>query len=160
MVQLSHPYMTIGKTIALTIWTFVSRVMSLLFKTPSRFVTALLPRSKHLLILWLESTSAVILEPKKIKPVLFPLFTHLFAMKWGTRCHDLSFWMLSFKPAFSLSSFIFIKRLFSSSSHSALKWYWKVVADRWKNTGILGLWMRRIQSGARDEAWSLRAFVQ
>ena len=67
MVQLSHPYMTIGKTIALTRWTFVSKVMSLLFNILSRLVIVLLPRSKHLLISWLQPPSAVILEPKKIK---------------------------------------------------------------------------------------------
>ena len=66
MVQLSHPYMTNGKTIALTIWTFVSKVTSLLFNMLSRFIIAFLPRSKHLLISWLQSPSAVILEPKKI----------------------------------------------------------------------------------------------
>ena len=63
IVQLSHPYMTTGKTIALTRWTFVSRVMSLLFNMLSRLVIAFLPRSKHLLISWLQSPSAVILEP-------------------------------------------------------------------------------------------------
>ena len=67
MVQLSHPYMTTGKTIALTRWTFVGKVMSLLFNMLSRLVIALLPRSKHLLISWLQSPSAVILEPKDIK---------------------------------------------------------------------------------------------
>ena len=66
-VQLSHPYMTTGKTIALTRWTFVGKVMSLLFNMLSRFVITFLPRSKHLLISWLQSPSAVILEPKKIK---------------------------------------------------------------------------------------------
>ena len=66
MVQLSHPYMTAGKTIALTVWTFVSKVMSLLFNTLSRFVTAVLPRSKHFLISWLQSPTGVIFEPKKI----------------------------------------------------------------------------------------------
>ena len=81
MVQLFHLYTTTGKTIALTIRTFVGKVMSLLFNTLSRLVTAFLPRSKHLLISWLQSPSAVILEPKKIKP-LFPLFLHLFATKW------------------------------------------------------------------------------
>ena len=81
IVQLSHPYMTTGKTIALTRWTFVDKVMSLLFNILSRLVIAFLPRSKHLLILWLQSPSAVILEPKK-SPSLFPLFPHLFAMKW------------------------------------------------------------------------------
>ena len=67
MVQLSHPYVTTGKTIALTRWTFVGRVMSVLFHMLSRFVIAFLPRSKHLLISWLQSPSAVILEPQKIK---------------------------------------------------------------------------------------------
>ena len=66
-VQLSHPYMTTGKTIALTRWTFVGKLMSLLFNMLSRFVIAFLPRSKHLLISWLQSPSAVILEPRKIK---------------------------------------------------------------------------------------------
>ena len=66
-VQLSHPYMTTGKTIALTRWTFVGKVMSLLFNMLSRLVITFLPRSKRLLISWLQSPSAVILEPKKIK---------------------------------------------------------------------------------------------
>ena len=69
MVQLSHSYITTGKTIALTRGTFVGKVMSLLFNKLSRFVTAFLSRSKHLLIFWLQSPSAVILEPKKIKSV-------------------------------------------------------------------------------------------
>ena len=69
MVQLSHPYMTTGKTIALTIQTFVGKVMSLLFNMLSRLVIAFLPRDKCLLISWLQSPSAVILEPKKIKSV-------------------------------------------------------------------------------------------
>ena len=67
MVQLSHPYMTTGKTIALTMWTFVRKVISLLFNMLSRFVIVFLPRSKCLLISWLQSPSAVVLEPKKIK---------------------------------------------------------------------------------------------
>ena len=71
IVELSHPYMTTGKIIALTIWTFVSKVMSLLFNTLSRFVIIFLPRSKHLLILWLWSPSAVILEPRKSFPTCF-----------------------------------------------------------------------------------------
>ena len=82
MVQLSHPYVTTEKTIAVTMLTFVSKVMSLLFNTLSRFVIAFLPRSKHLLISWLESPSAVILEPSKIEslPVstLSPSICHLF----------------------------------------------------------------------------------
>ena len=66
IVQLSHPYMTTGKTIALTRWTFIAKVMSQLFNTLSRLVIAFLPRSKHLLISWLQSPSAVMLAPKKI----------------------------------------------------------------------------------------------
>ena len=69
MVQLSHAYLTTGKTIALIRWTFVGKVMSLLFNMLSRFAIAFLPRSKHLLISWLQSPSSVILEPKKIKSV-------------------------------------------------------------------------------------------
>ena len=69
MVQLGHPYMTTGKTISLTTWTFVGKVMSLLLNMLSRLVIAFLPRSKHLLILWLQSLSSVILEPPKIKSI-------------------------------------------------------------------------------------------
>ena len=79
IVQLSHPHMTTGKTIALTRWTFVGKVMSLLFNMLLRLVIAFLPRSKHLLISWLQSPSAVILEPPKIKSV--SIVPHLFAMK-------------------------------------------------------------------------------
>ena len=81
MVQLSHPYTSTRKTIGLTRWSFVGKVMSLLFNMPSRFVVAFLPRSKYLLISWPQSPSAVILEPKKIKS-LFPLFPHLFPKWW------------------------------------------------------------------------------
>ena len=70
IVQLSHPHMTTGKNIALTRWTFVDKVMSLLFNMLSRLVIAFLPRSKHLLISWLQSSSAVILEPRKIKSLI------------------------------------------------------------------------------------------
>ena len=80
-VQLSHPYMTTGKTTALTRWTFVGKIMSLLLNMLSRSVITFLPRSKCLLILWLQSPSAVILEPPEINQPLFPLFPHLFAMK-------------------------------------------------------------------------------
>ena len=81
-VQLSHPYMTTGKTMALTRRTFVDKVTSLLFNMLSRLVITFLSRSKRLLISWLQSPSAVILEPKKIKYLTAPLFPHLFAMKW------------------------------------------------------------------------------
>ena len=80
-VQLSHPYMTTGKTIALTRQTFVSKIMSLLFNMLSRLVTALPQRSKCLLIPWLQSPSAVILEPKKIKSANVSIVSHLFVMK-------------------------------------------------------------------------------
>ena len=78
-VQLSHPYMTTGKAIALTRWTFVGKVMSLLFNILSRLVITFFPRSKHLLISWLQSPSAVILEPKKIVRHCFHCFPIYFA---------------------------------------------------------------------------------
>ena len=122
MVQLSHQYMTTGKTIALTRWTFVSKVISLFFNMLSRLVIAFLPRSKHLFISWLQSPSAVNLEPKKIKSVtvstVFPSISH---EVMGSNAMILVFIMLSFKTAFPLYSFTFIKRLFSSSSLSALR---------------------------------------
>ena len=120
IVQLSHPYMTTGKTIALTRWTFVGKVMSLLFTMLSRLVIAFLPR--NLLISWLQSPFAVILEPPKIKcltvSTVSPSICH---EVMGSDAIILMFWMLSFKPTFSLSSFTFIKRLFSSSSLSAIR---------------------------------------
>ena len=91
MVQLLHPYMKTGKTLALTRWTFVGKVMSLIFNMLSKLVITFLPRSKRLLISWLHSPSAVILDPLKNKVSQFSLFSHLFAMKCGTGCHDLSF---------------------------------------------------------------------
>ena len=91
LVQLSHPYMTTGKTIALTRWTFVSKVISLLCKTLSRLVIAFLPRSKCLLILWLQSPSAVILEPKNKVCHCFHCFPIYLPWSDGLGCHDLSF---------------------------------------------------------------------
>ena len=91
IVPLSHPYMTTGKTIALTRWTFVGKVMSLLFNTLSWLVITFLPRSKCLLISWLLSPSAVILEPQNIKSDSFHYFPIYFPWSDGTRCHDLSF---------------------------------------------------------------------
>ena len=107
MVQLSHLYMTTGKTITLTIWTFVSKVMSLLYNTLSRFVRVFLLRSKSLLISWLQSLWEVILEPKKTKSVSVSTFPPFLYWPWsdGTRCHDLlnvefqaSFFTLFFHP--------------------------------------------------------------
>ena len=102
----SHPYITTGKTIALTRYTFVGKVMSLLFNMLSRLVITFLPMSKCLLISWLQSPSAVILEPPKIKSATVSTVS-------PSICHDvigpdamiIVFWMLSFKPTFSLSSF-------------------------------------------------------
>ena len=122
MVQLSHLYMTTGKTVGLTIWAIVGKVMSLLFTMLSRFVIAFLPRSKHLLISCLQSPSAEILEPKKIKSVSVSIVS-------PSICHELMgldamifvYWMLNFKSVSSLSSFTFISRLFSSSLLSAIR---------------------------------------
>ena len=114
--------MTTGKTIVLTRWIFVGKVTSLLFNMLSRLVIAFLPRSKHLLISWLQSPSLVILEPKKIKSVTVSILSPSICHKLiGLDAMILVFWMLSFKPTFSLSSFTFIKRLFSSSSHSSIR---------------------------------------
>ena len=90
-VQLSHPYMTTGKTIALTGWTFDGKVLSLLFNMLSRLVITFLPKSKRLLISWLQSPFAVILDSKKIKSELFPLFCHLFSVKWWDQMPYLHF---------------------------------------------------------------------
>ena len=122
LVCLSHLYLTKGKTIPWAVWRFVGKVMSLLFNMLSRFIIAFLPRSRCHLISWLQSSSAVILEPKNIKSVTASTFS-------PSICHEVMrpdamifvFRMLSFKPAFSLFSFTFIKRLFSASSLSALK---------------------------------------
>ena len=123
MAQFSHSYMTTGKTIVLTRLTFVGKVMSLLFNTLSRFVIAFLPRSKHLLISWLQLSSAVILEPKKIKFFTVSIVAPSICLEvmW-LDAMILDFWMLNFKLAFSLSSFTYIKRFFSSSSLSAIGW--------------------------------------
>ena len=97
IVQLSHPYMTTGKTIALTRWTLVGKVMPLFFNMLSRLVITFLPRSKLLLISWLQLPPVVILEPKKIKSVTlsncFPIY-----LPWsdGIRCHDISFLNVEF----------------------------------------------------------------
>ena len=121
-VQLSHPFMTTRKTIALTRRIFVGKVMSLLFNMLSRFFTAFLPRSKRLLISWLQLPSAVILEPLKIRSLTVSIASPSICHGvMGPDAMILVFWILSFKPTFSLSSFTFIKRLFSSSSLSAVR---------------------------------------
>ena len=101
MVQLSHPFMITGKTTALTMWTFVSKVMSLLFNMLFRFVILFLPRNKCLWISWLQSPSAVILSPTKIKSVTVSIVSPAI-LPWsdGTRCHDLSFLNVEFWARF------------------------------------------------------------
>ena len=114
--------MTTGKTKALTRRTFVGKVMSLIFNMLSRLVITFLPRSKRLLISWLQSPSAVIWEPRKIKSVTVSTVSPSICHEvMGPDAKILVFWMLSFTPTFSLSSFTFIKGLFSSSSLSAIR---------------------------------------
>ena len=95
-VQFSHPYMSTGKTTALTRRTFVGKVMSLLFNMLSGLVIAFLPRTKCLLISWLQSPSAVILEPKKIKCHSIHCFPINLPRSDGTGCHDIHFWNVEF----------------------------------------------------------------
>ena len=119
IVQLSHPYMTTGKTIALARGTFAGKVMSLLFNMLSRLVMSFLPRTKRLLISWLQSPSAVILEPEKTKSVT--VCPSIYHEMMRPDAMIFVFWMLSFKPTFSLSTFNFIKGLFSSSLLSVIR---------------------------------------
>ena len=96
VIQLSHPYMTTGKNIALTRWTFVGKVMSLLFNMLSRLVIIFLPRSKHLLISCLQSPSAVILEPHKVKSVTVSIVSPSICYEvMGPDAMILVFWMFS-----------------------------------------------------------------
>ena len=101
IVQLSHPYLTAGMTIALTGWTFVQKVMALLLNMLSRLVITFLPRSKRLLISWLQSPSAVILEPQKTKSdTVSTVSPSILNEMMGPDAMILFFWMLSFKPTF------------------------------------------------------------
>ena len=119
MVQPSDLYLTTGKTKALTI---VSRKMSLLFNMLSGFVIAFLPRSKHLFISWLHSPSTVIWEPNKIISVTASTFSPcIWHEVMGLDAIILVFLMLHVKPASSVSSFTFVKRIFSSSLLSAIR---------------------------------------
>ena len=138
IVQLSHPYMTTGKTIALTRWIFFGKVMSLLFNMLSRLVITFLPRSKRLLISWLQSPSAVILELPKIKSVtVFTVSPSICHEVLGPDAMIVVFWMLSFKTTFLLSSFTFIMRLFSSSCF---------LQEGWCHLNIWGYWYFSRQS--------------
>ena len=122
IVQLSHPYMTPGKTITLTRWTFFGKVMSLLFNMLSRLVITFLPRHKRLLISWLQSPSAVNLEPKKLNSAAVSTVSSSISYEvMGPDAMILVFWMFNFKPTFSLSSFTFFKRPFRSSLRSAIR---------------------------------------
>ena len=116
-VQLWYLHMTTGKTTALAIQNFVSKVMSLHFNMLCRFVIAFLPRNKHLLFWLLHSLSAEILEPKKIKPIIASIFSpSTYHEVIESDAMIFVFWMLSFKSVFPVSSLTLIKRLFSSSS--------------------------------------------
>ena len=135
IVQLSHPYMTTGKTIALTIQTFVDKVMSLLFNMLSGFVIAFLPRSKRLLISWLQSPFPVLLEPNKIKSVtvsiVSPSICHEVMM--GLECHDRSLFNVEF------FCFFLISRVYLSISlnSSMLNWIWSEKLWRRAGEGLL-----------------------
>jgi len=125
--------MITGKTIVLTRWTFVSKVMSLLSNTISRLVITFLPRSEQLFISWLQSPSPVILEPKKINSVTVSVVSpSIYHGVMGLDAMILVFWMLSFKPTFSLSSFTFIKRLFLPQVWCHHMWgYWYFFQQSW-----------------------------
>ena len=144
--------MTTGKTIVLTRCTSVGKVMSLLFNILSKIVTAFLPRSKHLFISWLQSPSAMILEPKKIKSVTVSTFSPSICQKvMGLDAMIFILWILSFKPAFPLSSFT-LKRLFSSSSLSAIRVVYHL--------HIWGCWYFSQQSWFQVEIYTVWNFTQ
>ena len=122
MFQLSHPYKMTEKTIVLTVQIFIDKMKSLLFNMLTRFVIAFLPRSKCPLISWPQSPSSMIFEPKKIKYVTASTFSSSICHKvMGPDTMITVSLMLSFKPAFSLSSYTLIKTLFNSSSLSAFR---------------------------------------
>ena len=151
IVQLLYLYMTTGKTIALTRWAFVGKVMSLLLNMLSRLVITFLPRSNRLLTSWLQSPSAVILKPQKIKSdtvsTVSPSLCH---EVMGPDAMILVFCMLIFKPTFSLSSFTFIKRCFRSSLLSAIRCHlhiWSYWYFSWQS------WFQLVLHPARHLAW-------
>ena len=128
MVQLSYPYMTTGKTIALTLHAFVGKVMSLLLNTLSRFVIAFLSRSKHPSVSWLQWPSTVIWEPERIKSATVAIVSLSVCHEViGSDAMILVFWMLNFKPAFSLSSF---------TLYSEWKWSRSVMSDSLRPRGL------------------------
>ena len=154
MIQLSYPYVTTEKVLALTVWTFVSKMMSLFFNVLSMLVIAFLPRSKHLFFSWLQQPSTVILEtPPKIKknvnvPTLPPSFCH---EVMGPDAMILIFWMLSFKPAISLSSFILIEILFNQVLFHVISLYilfLNLIRETLQNV----LWKSRLITSTEKEA--------
>ena len=137
MVEISHLYMTTGKTIVLAICTFINKVMSLLFNMLSRFVIAFFPRNKCLLISWLQSPSEVILEPKKIKPVTTSTFSPSICHEvMGPDATILVFWMLSFKPSVLLSS----QEIWTLCACSEVSHIWFFVAPWTLSTRFLYPW--------------------
>ena len=154
LVHLSYLYVTTGKTIVLTIQLLVGKAMSLLFNMLSSLVIAFLPRSKHLLISWLQSSSSVILEPKKIKSVTVYIFSPFICHQvMGPDAMILVFSMLSFKSGFSLSSFTFMKRLFSSLHFLPLGWchlhIWDFLYFSWQS------WFPLVIYPAQHFAWCI-----
>ena len=137
MAQLSHPYVTTGKIIALTRWTFVGKVTSLLFNMLSRFVIDFLPRNKCLLLSWLQSPSSLILEPNKMKSDTVSIVSLLFAMKWW----DQMPWS-SFSECWVLSQ-LFHSPL-SPSSRGSLVFYFLPL--KWYHLYIWGYWRFSQQS--------------
>ena len=142
VVQLSRPYMTTGKTVALTRRTFVGKVMSLLFNMLSKFVIAFLPRSKCLLIPWLQSPSEVKMEPIKTKSLtIFIVSPSIFHEVMGPDAMIFVLWMLSFKPAFSLSFFTFHQEVHAQiciHTHNVYM-YKSHVFPVWRSRGINAL---------------------
>ena len=144
----SHIHTWLLENQNLTIWTFVGKVISLLFNTLSMFVIVFLSRSKCLLISCLQSPSAVILEPKKIKSLTVSIvYPYICLEVMRLVAMILIFWILHFKPVFSLSSFTFIKRLFSSSSLSPIGWchlhiwgYWCFSLQSWLQLVLHPAW--------------------
>ena len=134
---------------------FVGKVMSLLFNMLSRLVITFLPKNKRLLISWLQSPSAVILEPKKIKSDTVSTVSHYFQEVMGPDAMIFVSWMLSFKPTFSLSSFTFINRLLLPSEAKGSSWEelpnaWGRGAGRVEHPHVQGAVVAQVQEGQEE----------
>ena len=150
--QISHLYMTTGKTVALIIWTFVGKVMSLPFNTLSRLVKAFLPRSKHLLISWLLSLATLILEPRNIKSATISTFSPSICHEvMGPDAMILVFWMLNFKPAFSSLSSFTLRGSLVPLHFLPLEWYhlniWSCWHFSWQS------WFQLVSHPAQLLSW-------